>query len=739
VVVSPTGSPRVDRGVALGRLYSPGSMAAACWRSTGLRPPLARFPKPNDRSLGHWIEAAHGGWVTAEVTGSLVPVLDADVRSAYPAAWCLTGWWDVVRAASLREIDVRPEVRSMCRRAADGDLGIVLEAANYPTLGRTICRVLPDGEPWPIERAGPSGSRFEVAPIEGDTLSVTAADAVAAAYLARRAPRLTWARRLDPVGTEETQPVRLRDDVVVPAGADPVCGLVRLRPAQGGDHRMRVVVRVIVNAAAWGLFARMDPIRVHGQLGERTSTWTWPPIAAGVPAIARMWLAAVERGVTDRGGAIVTRDTDGVAAVSLPEGGVVGLSDGRKARALPWAEIESILGSFDRLDPFGVGGRFWDIERGSEARPLHLLALAPKRYVMAQADGGGGWDVIGGTEHALGSGLADPPALAGRGTDRRHRWTLPVAAHALGRTLSEDAAAFEAPWDRAGGDPFPALARWSAGSPASLSRVPAALGAHAFSPLVEARVDRLLAPGVATPVALDPGDDLAGWAVAHWVDGDGQRVILGSGEDPGTSVPLARLADVAADWSVPVAPKDPGLLTFDRRLARRVGRGGALIDARLADHGAVAEDHQARYPGGDAAGYVGDLAASMGKHAFARRFSVPLKTAERLARGCRPSPRTLRRVLSALGREGPAPTHCALEGCDLPVVRPNARYCSKSHADRAYRARKAGPNRRPSSRRSPTSDPYADIPACGRCGALMAGAAHAGAGLCIDCTDGGVP
>lgn len=41
---------------------------------------------------------------------------------------------------------------------------------------------------------------------------------------------------------------------------------------------------------------------------------------------------------------------------------------------------------------------------------------------------------------------------------------------------------------------------------------------RAFAPLVEARVDRQLAPDVAAPVALDHGDDLAGWADLAWVD-----------------------------------------------------------------------------------------------------------------------------------------------------------------------------------------------------------------------------
>jgi hypothetical protein len=213
------------------------------------------------------------------------------------------------------------------------------------------------------------------------------------------------------------------------------------------------------------------------------------------------------------------------------------------------------------------------------------------------------------------------------------------------------------------------------------------LGAHAFAPLLEARVDRLLAPSAPAPIALDPGDDLSGWSTLRWVDSDGAPCAVSTGEDPGIAVPLVRLADAASDWSIPVPPHEPELLHFDRRLARRVGRAGALVDARLADPKASAEEYQVLYTQGDAVGVVIELARSMGKRPFARRFEISLKTAERLARGAKPSPATVAWVLARLAQE-PATSSCALEGCDAPLPRPNARYCSKAHADRAYRARR---------------------------------------------------
>ena len=65
-----------------------------------------------------------------------------------------------------------------------------------------------------------------------------------------------------------------------------------------------------------------------------------------------MWLAMVDRMVSDLGGAIVTRDTDGLAIVALPDGGSITLSDGTTVRALSWAQIDALLAPFDALNPF---------------------------------------------------------------------------------------------------------------------------------------------------------------------------------------------------------------------------------------------------------------------------------------------------------------------------------------------------------------------------------------------------
>ena len=129
------------------------------------------------------------------------------------------------------------------------------------------------------------------------------------------------------------------------------------------DARMKVALHPIVNSGAWGIFARADQHRVGGRLVEQVAEWSWPPIAATVPALCRLWLGVVLRWVSDRDGACPSWDTDGVTVVSSRRGGKIALPDGRVIRILAWAEVDEFLARFDTLDPFGNRRSFWEVER----------------------------------------------------------------------------------------------------------------------------------------------------------------------------------------------------------------------------------------------------------------------------------------------------------------------------------------------------------------------------------------
>jgi hypothetical protein len=50
--------------VGLRFMASPGSLAGAAWRRSGVTPPLRKFGEPADASLDRWAAAGHGGWTT---------------------------------------------------------------------------------------------------------------------------------------------------------------------------------------------------------------------------------------------------------------------------------------------------------------------------------------------------------------------------------------------------------------------------------------------------------------------------------------------------------------------------------------------------------------------------------------------------------------------------------------------------------------------------------------------------
>jgi hypothetical protein len=357
-------------------VLSPGSIATGVLRRSGVTPPLAKFPVPDDAALDRWQRARHGGWVTADHRGVIVPVSDADMRSAYPAAWSVTGCWDVLRAAELREANVLHELDALCRRVAGGDLAPLFIGKTYTDFSLSVAEALGCGEPFAVELPGDDhrDPRLVVAPLWSSTpIPFPSSDIVLAALLSQRVPRLVSATRLEALGVEAQAPFPLYDGVVVRPGEDPIVAGVRLREAarDAGNERLRVQLRVVNNALSWGVYARLDqqPVRGggrgrRGRLIERATEWSWPPIAATVPAVVRLWLGLLDYLVSEAGSTIIARDTDGAAIFASPDGGEkLKLPDGRVVRALAHAEIDSILARFDALDPFGDGRPFWSVVR----------------------------------------------------------------------------------------------------------------------------------------------------------------------------------------------------------------------------------------------------------------------------------------------------------------------------------------------------------------------------------------
>jgi hypothetical protein len=207
---------------------------------------------------------------------------------------------------------------------------------------------------------------------------------------------------------------------------------------------------------------------------------------------------------------------------------------------------------------------------------------------------------------------------------------------------------FNAPWDDGEGEPWPHLRRVQLATPGALASIPTVLGCHAFTWVLEAIVDKELSPGVGALWTLDPGGNVEDWKSLPWFDSEGRQHPVTTRNDEPWAVRLERLADKAWRSAVPVLYEDPGLVEILPQLTRRVGRGGALIDAQLADPSARAIDHEVVYSEGDAAGFVREEVERLGPTGFQDRYGIPVDTTDKIAAGSRPSAASVRRALEVL-------------------------------------------------------------------------------------------
>jgi hypothetical protein len=705
--------------LSLPRLASPGTLATRILDRSGLTPPLAKFAIPNDRALRAWSAHQHGGWATSDIRGAIVPALDCDARSSHPAAWSLLGCFDILRASGLREVDARADVVDVLRACAAGDFRPLLDPETYRRLGLTRVLVRFRGESWPVMVDPGEGKapHLRVGPASSESSRwVPWPWAVSAALLSGRVPDVRRALRLEPVGEPEAgRPIPLFDDLVVPAGVDPVPYLVRMRTEAksriragnpgADDARLAVLLRVVVNALAFGNFARIDDY--SGSL--QPARWSWPPIAATVPAVSAMWLAMGERWVRDQGGAVINRDTDGVAILASPDGGELDLPDGGHARVLRYGDVEAWLSTFDKLDPFGDGGRFFGIDKGKPDAPLHMLVLGTKRYIEVFPDGSGGFRRDDFTEHAIGGNAVPPPSAPGKNVDGRWDWAAPGADRAIRQAQGEDDHGMWSPdWQGDDDDLWPALRRRTAVSRDALiphrrrvgrgretvpAAVPAALGLHPFGPYVQAKVDGLQVQPHADqrpPVALDPGTDCKEWPALCWHDPTtGRQVNVTTGAGDGQVVVLASLATNLRSWSnVRLDDDDPSeVVEIVPELERRLGPWAGLIAAQLAGDDVDPDEYLTVIDEGDVVRWVVSEARRLRAAAFAQRYRVALRTAKGIASGeRRPSVATIRKVLAGLGASDSAEAHCRYCGAALVGRRVDAKWCGETCRRAAARA-----------------------------------------------------
>lgn len=703
---------------------SPGTLAARIDEASGT-PPLLWLPgAPSDAELKRWTGAHHGGWLSCELAGAgLFPAADIDIHSGYPALYRLLGFDELRRAERFGRENVRGDLLGLLSELAGGNVEALFDPETWRRFGATICEVCPSGETWPVESADgdfPEGHSAMRALTSSVPIPFAWPDVARAALQSGRVPRVRRAMRLVPAGRQGRDIFPLYDGRWVRGDEDAVLALVRLRDEakRRGDERLAAQLRVVVNALSYGNAARVDQHserigrrpkkgtrdRRRVAVVEDRARGTFPPIAASVTAACRLAIGLAEHLVVRSGGAVASRDTDGLLLVSSSGGGPITLDDGREVGAISWADLDAILRRFDGLAPFGPSVPFFKTAlREHEGRPLYGVVLRVKRYAMGTLDDDGDLaELVKATEHGLGGQVVDPPAVPGCGPDGQHLWTSEVAAetlrHAIARRRGIERPVVDRwPWDAKGAHLFPTLQRYQAGDPETIDGVEARYGLR-LRPFGLHVIGSAWSAGEHPIAAIDPGGDLADWRSLDWRREGGEPVVPAVATRQVKLLGALRsLDEKALGWMNPrPLPILPVTIT-DKRAVRWVGRGGKLVEARASgDVETPSETLRVEYTSfADLHPLVVERVRAMGPTAFAEAFSTRghlLSGATARSWSCGrkvPSDAWVRRLVPLLGLD--AERRCALEGCSHPVTRANGTYCScPSHRPHRWVAQKRG-------------------------------------------------
>jgi hypothetical protein len=434
------------------KAYSPASMAKAYLDGMNVTPPAIKFADFPAEFRGIAMTAYFGGRTEAHIRKALVPVAYCDFLSMYATVNTLMGLWKLLIAERLEVRDATAEVEALLRGLTPRDCFNPAQWRSLPF----FALVEPRGEILPAraQYGGRSeGFTIGINPLTSRTpLWFAGPDLVAATLLSGRAPKVLRAVRLVPVGVQKKLcPIRLRGTVAVNPTTDDFFKLViearqRAKRAAGDPkeaERLDQFLKVLVSSGAYGIFAEMNrshlpkgeeaDIEVYGLDGafeaqtngpEEPGEYCFPPIAALIPAAARLMLALLEHELTALGGTYAMADTDSMAIVAAETGGPVSTppSGSRRGKrlaiqALSWVQVQAIVDRFAALNPYdrsAVPGSILKIEKENYALDakgeptkekrvqLHCYAISAKRYALFNEPPNGPIVVRKRSEHGLG-------------------------------------------------------------------------------------------------------------------------------------------------------------------------------------------------------------------------------------------------------------------------------------------------------------------------------------------------
>ena len=419
------------------RAYSPASIAKAYLKAMGLIPATEKFDIPNWVS-GAAMQAYYGGRAECRIRHTAVPVVHTDFMSEYPTVNTLLGLWRFLTAERLKFEDATNEVRSLLAEATPDTL---FDPTSWQKLA-FFALVRPAGDVLPVRTTyNGDTTNIGVNPLtSAEPIWYAGPDVVASKLLTGKDPEIIRAFRVVPVGQQlGLRQTSLRGRVDVdPRTSDFFRTVIESRPRLNVEQNLPKSLRdslgyflkILANSGSYGLFVEINPERVGTDLktgkparaklrirsGETTfeqtspivenpGTWYCPLFGALITSGGRLFLALLERTITDAGGTYLLCDTDSMAIVASEHGGLVPCAGGSSLlsteyeviKALSWVEVQDVVRRFDQLNPYdrdAVRDSILKIEDVNFApdkvqRQVYGYAIAAKRYALfTRTDGG---------------------------------------------------------------------------------------------------------------------------------------------------------------------------------------------------------------------------------------------------------------------------------------------------------------------------------------------------------------
>ncbi|ATY85835.1 hypothetical protein CVV65_13605 [Kyrpidia spormannii] len=395
------------------RMYSAASVGKAYFRAMGIQPFHVQNPDFPPEILGYVMDTYCGGRAECHYRRKPAVACHTDVQSMYPSVFVLQGLWDFVTADKIRYEQCGEEVARWLETLT---LDEMLKKETFKRLN-VICEVIPAGH-WLPTKADYGGNSFNIGinylDLGGVSKWFTLADLVACKLKTGKVPKILRAYRFIPEGKQETlRPVALLgnpDLLIDPAKDDFFKTVIELRlkyKAMKKDpeaNKIQYGLKILANSTSYGVFVElnreelkeMTEVDVYGiehvktwtDTVERPGTYFNPIIGTLITGGARMILGIIQCLVEQEGGTYAFTDTDSMCVIDLRTDDLT--------KQDPYAIAKKVSEKLKCLYPYrqepGKEKSLLGLEDvnfiDGEYRPLYVVAISAKRYVLFRVVGG---------------------------------------------------------------------------------------------------------------------------------------------------------------------------------------------------------------------------------------------------------------------------------------------------------------------------------------------------------------